>query len=344
MASQRCFASRKTEWQCGLAVPRWVRLFGQAHWWDRLPFAENARQARFQRRVYDSYRCCATPHHLCCFDKRQLHITEAALSSFASDVKIHRNQTVAMQSVLLSMTRGYTFWCSGRIDSLKAEALVAKFAERYGILKSKLSLARRATRQSRTATKSGKTHPRQSASLVIHPLPGGHEMQWVLLATGPLDGEQMNNGSLPSQRLVWNDKYQLVQIPKKTGGVMWSWRLTRPHQRELEGWFVKAGRSDRQRELESLFGIARNYAMFAGVRAQVMKAQDRGVDIWNRQHPQEQVTAPPSLPVMVRQAAYDNPPMTLGAFVQAHKMAILKSYETMLSQYDDHGKKEEKAP
>jgi hypothetical protein len=146
---------------------------------------------------------------------------------------------VAMQSVLLSMTRGYTFWCSGRIDSLKAEALVAKFSERYGILKSKLSLARRATRQSRTATKSGKTHPRQSASLVIHPLPGGHEMQWVLLATGPLDGEQMNNGSLPSQRLVWNDKYQLVQIPKKTGGVMWSWRLTRGRLRKRKIKHVK---------------------------------------------------------------------------------------------------------
>lgn len=232
-----------------------------------------------------------------------------------------------MQSVLLSMARGYAWHCSGEIKTLKADALVEKFNERYGVLKPKLSLLRRATRQSREAASEGKSHPRHSATLVLHPVPGGDRMRWVLLATGPLAGEVMRNGSEPDQRLTWG-KYTLAQIPKQDG-VTWTWRLQRDAQNELEGWFIKAARSGRKGEFERLLGIARNYPMFAGIRKQVGKAIDRGLDIWNRQHPEDLIAAPGALPVMTRQAAYTNPPMTLGLFQDGHREAALAGFLEM---------------
>lgn len=240
-------------------------------------------------------------------------------------MKIHRNQTMAMQSILLSMTRGYVWHTSGEIKTEKADRLVEKFNERFGVLKSKLSLNRRATRASRKASEEGKQHDRHSATLVIHPVVGGGRMRWVLLATGPLKDEQMVNGALPSSRLIWG-KYQICQIPKKEGGITWTWRLTKSNQNELEGWFIKAARSSKKGELKKLFAIARNYPMFSGVRAQLVRAISRGVDIWNRQHPKEQMEAPGKLPVMVRHIAYDNPPMTLGVFQRAARDAALAGF------------------
>ena len=253
------------------------------------------------------------------------------MSQNSQDFKIHVNQTMAMQSILLSMSRGYVWHCSGEIKTEKANGLIEKFNERYGILKAKLSLERRATRASRKAELNGEPHPRHSASFVIHPVVGGDRMRWVLLATGPLQGEQMQDGKLASQRLQWG-KYQMSQIPKTdNSGVTWTWRLTREAQNEMEGWFVKSGRSNKQSEFEKLLLLARNYPMFAGVRKQVQRACERGLSIWNRQHPDIQLAPIQRLPVMVRRAAYANPPMTLGGFQTAHLARLTKAYEGYLT-------------
>lgn len=251
------------------------------------------------------------------------------------DFKLHRNQTMAMQSILLSMGRGYTWHTSGLISVDKAEGLIAKFDERYGVGKAKLSLKRRATRQSRTARESGVTTARQSATLVIHPTTTETHFRWVLLATGPLEGESMQNGLLPSTRLVWHH-YQLTQVPKPEG-VTWTWRLTRQHKTEFEGWFIKAGRSGRKGEFEGLLRIARNYPMFSGVRNQVAHAIKRGVYVWNRQHPDDPISEQPKLPVMTRMAAYASPPLTVAGYLLVSKERLLARVEAMMDApaYDD---------
>jgi hypothetical protein len=244
------------------------------------------------------------------------------MSSQARNLKIHRNQTMAMQSILLSMSRGYVWWVTGLIETRKAVGLVDKFNERFGIQKAKLSLERRATRESRKAALDGKPHVRHSASLVIHPVVGKHEMRWVLLATGPLDGEDMKNGALPSQRLVWG-KYQISQIPKQDSGQTWTWRLTREAENEMEGWGIKLARSNRQAEMQGYLDLAKNYPMFAGVRKQIGKALDRSLTVWNKQHPGLPMKRSGPLPVMTRHSAYDNPPLTLGALVDGYEAYVL---------------------
>ena len=43
------------------------------------------------------------------------------------DLKIHKNQTAAMQSILLLVSRGYRFRTGSSVDTQKAPNLVRKF-------------------------------------------------------------------------------------------------------------------------------------------------------------------------------------------------------------------------
>ena len=240
-----------------------------------------------------------------------------------------------MQSILLSVSKGYTWYTTGQIETEKADRLIEKFNEKFGVLKSKLSLSRQATRASRKAAQEEKTHARHSATLVIHPTLGGVHMNWVLLATGPLYQEQMLNALNTNKRLGWNEKYQLVQIPKKITGQTWTWKLTRKAANDAESMLIRLARSDRKDEFLNSIEIIRNYPMFSGIRTQLTHALDRGLKIWNRQHPHDQIEGIRPLPIMTRQTGYANPPMTLGAFQEGHKEAVLRGFLSLTGQAQD---------
>lgn len=275
------------------------------------------------------------PHHKQKWRNRQLHRQELVMATKADDIKLHINQTAAMNSILLSMTRGYVWHCSGEIKTEKAHLLVEKFNDRYGVLKAKLSLERRATRGSRQAARNGQPHHRHSASFVIHPMLGGDKMRWVLLGTGPLEGEEMKNGLLPNQRLVWG-KYQLYQKPKDDGrSVGWTWRLTRQENNLVEGGLINVARSNRQNEFKDYLRIARNYPMFAGVRVQIIKACERALSVWNRQHPTMPMEPIQRLPVMSKMPGYANPPETLGMYQSAYQQRLREAMGKFMSDEAD---------
>lgn len=238
----------------------------------------------------------------------------------SKDMKIHKSQTTAMQSILLSMSKGYVWHTSGQVDTEKAHLLVEKFDEKFGVRTPKLSLTRRATRQSR----SSQNFVRTSTSLVIHPVLGGDRMRWVLLSTGPLNDENMLDGSKSESRLHW-DKYQLFQAPKGDG-ITWTWRLSKRFKNELESRLIRLARSDQRHHLESSLRIVRNYSMFSGVRAQVQHAIKRAVYVWNSQHPNNRLDEPQPLPIKVPMVAYDNPPRTIGTFQEGHRLAVLEGF------------------
>ena len=75
--------------------------------------------------------------------------------------------------------------------------------------------------------------------------------------------------------------------------------------------------------------------MFAGVRGQIIKACERGLSIWNRQHPEQQIEPIKRLPLMTRKAAYANPPETLGMYQSAYQQRLREAMNKFASDTSD---------
>jgi len=238
------------------------------------------------------------------------------------DLKIHKNQTAAMQSILLLVSRGYRFHTGGSVDTPKAPNLVRKFDERYDVIKSHQTKATR------------KREGRPAATLVMHPAVGGHRLDWALLATGALEGELMQDALNPTERLRWTDKYVLLQKPRTGNGLGWTWCMDGKYLNDLESRFIFAGRKANGHELQALIDVTTNMPMFNGVRENLKKARRRGIDVFRKQNPRAEFPNPKPLPSMTRRIqGYDNPPLTLGTLLEARQHRLDALQKTLDENY-----------
>lgn len=221
---------------------------------------------------------------------------------------IPRNTSALLQSLSDRLNRGYTFWTSGVIQTLKANDLCRKFHERYYVL---------APRHKRAYHhKLG----RANSYFVMYPQVGGDSMDWVLMATrgtGAIHEHESlhdhHSGAHPD-RLHWRH-YEVV-----TRNHRMTWRLRRSVVDEWEKKVIAAARKKNLTDLEQTVKILCHFPLFAGVREQVWTLLQKAQKIRRRHH--HTPIHLPKLPYMQRINVYDNPPKTLGKLVNAYQ-AIL---------------------
>lgn len=183
------------------------------------------------------------------------------LQKVHSPASVQRYKAAFMQRIADHVRLGYTQWTSGSVTAQRAQALVRKFHQRYGV-----GLTRH---QKAYARSQGKA----SAVLILWEARPG-VLQWALMLT-PGDNlahelEKLEDATTAYGRIVVTG-YELVQLPRRgCKQPAWTWRMTGDTS---DGWRERVLRSARRGAdalSEELKELARTPG-FAGCRAQVRK-------------------------------------------------------------------------
>ncbi len=193
-------------------------------------------------------------------------------------MKIYDNLTPALQAILLQWTKGYTCWTStDALPRLKAEAVLAKWAEVYG---TNLAAWKRQDRKQKGLPNAF------AAAVPVVGIPDRYEL--FLMATEPaLTAPDLS----PFSREKWKTRcpeladYVIVHEPRERGDYAWTWRLQEK---------VVAGIENRMRSLiERVDAVQlraettqwmRFYALFGGVRRQLRRTLRSGWKLWTRKN------------------------------------------------------------
>lgn len=212
------------------------------------------------------------------------------------DPQVHVHKAVLMQRLLDAVVRGYEWHVYGIISLQKAEPLVEKFAERYGI---DLNANQRAYR---------KRLGRANARLFLYTSPECTDMYWWLLAT-PGTGkvreeERLMHAIKDRQRIQIGNDYELVRRTRSRahgGGMVWTWKMTRTcYTRWRERIILSCRRFDPGAVKQAVASLYR-VPGFSGNRQQVGKLVALMRTEWRRRHGNlESLILPLKLPYVER--------------------------------------------
>lgn len=176
------------------------------------------------------------------------------------DICVHKSGT--MQQIQLLASRGYVSHFGGEVAAAKAQKLVARFSELYEVSASRGVRYRR--------RKAGHAN----ASLVMHPVHATMNFQWIVLLTEGDHPARQEETLWPiddrRHRVVFDHRFELIQLRAKGGGLRWTWRLTHAAFDDIAA-SIKTAMRHRGDERDIL-RIARSlYAFpgFRGVRQQI---------------------------------------------------------------------------
>ncbi|WP_168795269.1 hypothetical protein [Paraburkholderia aromaticivorans] len=232
-------------------------------------------------------------------------------------IKIPRNNTAAMQLMMLYAQSGHFAWTSDTVKPDYVHKLSQKFHDTLHI--------------GRAAHQRVYYKKKNEASVHLVALPDGAYVRWVLMSTRGKAGLLDRSISAPGvvrdlrargEHLRWRH-YEMFRMQKRfhIGGSdistdeTWSWRIVQSDYRAHEAWLVEhAKRHDRPaivRQLEAL----RAMPMFAGIRTQVGRLHREAEKIWRKCNPAAQPLEPPGrLPIMTKLPIYAVPPETVLTF------------------------------
>lgn len=237
------------------------------------------------------------------------------------DFKLHRNQTALMQSLLLVMPRGFQWWTTGTLPPLKAAAFLAKMNSQFGVLESPM---RRSRRKLRGGT---------GVQVFLHPTADGSRFNFWLVATSELPGQCMRDGwdIEVENRLKVEDKYMLAQTPKPKEGTVWTWKMQREYARDWEFRIIDLARRDQPDMITGAIRALEAMPRWNGIRNNVWKIIQKGQRIWTAEHKKQpellkavHFPTTKELRPITRIAAFSDPPMTLGIWLDAYEKRLMK--------------------
>ena len=237
------------------------------------------------------------------------------------DFKLHRNQTALMQSLLLVMPRGFRWWTSGTLSPLKVEPFLVKMHDQFGVLDSPM---RRSRRKLRGGT---------GVQLFLHPTADGSRFNFWLVATSELAEQGMRDGwdIEGPNRLKLEDKYMLAQTPKPNEGTTWTWKMQKDYARDWEFRMIDLARRDQPKQMSDAIRALEAMPRWNGIRNNVWKILEKGKRIWEVEHKSQpdllrSVYFPKTkeLRPITRIAAFADPPMTIGIWLDAYSTRLEK--------------------
>jgi hypothetical protein len=191
------------------------------------------------------------------------------LMHMPASTPIARSKTAALSRVLDSIPKGYHRYIHGTVNISKAEALIHKFHQLYGI---GCTPAQRITR---------KAHGKANTLLVVYWPEGAAAIKWLLLATEGtgLEGENLidvRNKPRPN----WLG-YELVRHPSRDRS-SWTWRRPKAEMAEHYAMLAELSNKHYASAIEALLQRLANQPGFYGVRTQTwelsQEARRRGFE------------------------------------------------------------------
>ncbi|EIF32268.1 hypothetical protein BCh11DRAFT_07857 [Burkholderia sp. Ch1-1] len=164
----------------------------------------------------------------------------------ATEPIVIRYKTLLMQRLLDLVRHGYRHHTAGIVKADRAEALCAKFAERYDVF---VNMNQRAYR---------KTLGKANARLILADLERGESLHWFLMVTdGEHEAHTLENlrDALSQGERVHVSGYELLKLPHSKaagGGVRLTWRMTTETERAWRFQIRSTVRSKRADELVPL--------------------------------------------------------------------------------------------
>lgn len=221
------------------------------------------------------------------------------------DYPLFRNQAAVMQSIQRRVQKCPLF-VQGTMSVNKIAPFVDKMHSRYHVLLN--------DQERHVLRKAG--FP--ATFLAVHPsLEDTASFNWLLFSSGPLPGEQLEDARDSHTRLTWRH-YVLIENRYKR----WTWKLRREYRQEYEQRLLAAARERNTVQMNVLLEGLSKMPMFNGVREDVKDLVRGAQHIWgeSRNAPrlhffQRQPNWPESYPVMRPVVFHDDPPVTLGQYL-----------------------------
>lgn len=184
------------------------------------------------------------------------------------------NKTDAMARILTLVSRAYTHWTSGQIDSKKLAAFVLKLTDRYRIDATTMQRYR------------AKQQSQANSELVL--LQGDdNRIHWWLLVT-PGEGlvQQMENLADASDKktriTMPGQDYELVMTPRKGMRASWTWRMTQATEQAWGERFKTAIRHNNDQAIRQALDSLRRVPGFREARAQAFAIEAAAKAEWAR--------------------------------------------------------------
>ena len=222
------------------------------------------------------------------------------------DYPLFRNQAALMQSVQRRVQK-CPLYIQGTMPVDKITPFVDKMHAQYHVLLN--------DQERHVLRKAG--FP--ATVLALHPsLEDTASFYWLLFSSGPLPGESLQDARDTRTRLTWRH-YVLTENRYKR----WTWKLRREYRQEYQQRLLEAAKGRNTVQMNVMLEGLSKMPMFNGVREDV-KDLVRGAQLaWgeSRSAPrlhffQRQPNWPESYPVMRPVVFHDDPPVTLGQYLQ----------------------------
>jgi hypothetical protein len=222
---------------------------------------------------------------------------------------LFRSQLAVLQSVQRRIER-HPWFVGGTLPVDKLASFVDKMHTQYHCL---------LTDQERSVLRKAGF---PATFLVIHPEDFKEEkvVRWVLLSSGALPNEALKDARV--ERLLWRH-YVLVQNRFNR----WTWRLAREYRQDYQAKMLDAARRRDTVRMNVLLSGLKSMPMFQGVREDVKELVSEAKYAWGtsrasgvRHFFKREPEWLSSLPVMRPVRFWDDPPVTLGQFLQGQEV------------------------
>lgn len=222
------------------------------------------------------------------------------------DYQLFRNQAALMQSIQRRIQK-CPLYTQGAAPVDKVAPFVDKMHAQYHVLLN--------DQERHVLRKAG--FP--ATFLVVHPsLEDTALFHWLLFSSAPLVSEKLDDARVNQTRLTWR---HYVLTENRYG--RWTWKLRREYRQEYEGRLLKAAEGRNTVQMNVLLEGLSKMPMFNGVREDVKDLVRRAQHAWGesrnapRQHFfQRHPNWPESYPIMRPVLFHDDPPVTLGQYLQ----------------------------
>lgn len=222
------------------------------------------------------------------------------------DYQLFRNQAALMQSIQRRVQK-CPLYVGGTLSTNKIAPFVDKMHAQYHVLLN--------DQERHVLRKAG--FP--ATFLIVHPsLENTALFHWLLFSSASLLGEKLDDARANQTRLTWR---HYVLTENRYG--RWTWKLRREYRQAYEGRLLKAAEGRNTVQMNVLLEGLSKMPMFNGVREDVKDLVSRAQHAWgeSRNAPrlhffQRQPNWPESYPIMRPVVFHDDPPVTLGQYLE----------------------------
>ena len=213
------------------------------------------------------------------------------------DPYIYPSKAVAMQRILDFLGRGFPYHTEGVVPTEKASGFADKFAERYGVNK----------------TKDSRRHARKRgegvAILVMQPHEQRDAFYYWLLVSGNSEHPASDEEDLRhylgkrSDRLKWGDEFEVVirtRPSERGGGTFLTWQMQAERFEQLQEAVTAAARQEGPRQAYGVLHTIERLPGFGGIRDQAYQLLNQFKQDWSRHHRRQDHPQLPRVPYIDR--------------------------------------------